>query len=99
MCKNKKEEMYNRRDKECQQVFKEHTYNTHMAKIFESSDDLNKLTKKFLNYLDGVIKKCFKKHRTTTKQKNMLENLYEKRRQIKNKEDPRKDILMKDIEK
>ena len=29
----------------------------------------------------------------------MLENLYEKRRQIKNKEDPRKDILMKDIEK
>ena len=29
----------------------------------------------------------------------MLENLYEKRRQIKNKEDSRTDILMKDIEK
>ena len=91
--------MYNLQNEKCQQVFKEHTNNTHMAKIFESSDELNKLTKKFLNYLDGAIKKCFKKHRTTTKRKNMLENLYKKRRQIKNKDDPRKDILIKDIEK
>ena len=91
--------MYNLQNEKCQQVFKEHTNNTHMEKIFESSDELNKLTKKFLNYLDGAIKKCFKKHRTTTKRKNMLENLYKKRRQIKNKDDSRKDILIKDIEK
>ena len=90
--------MYNLRNLNCQKLFKKHTDNTNMAKIFESSENLDKCTKKFLNYLDGSIKKCFTKHRTTIKGNNKLENLFEKRRVIKDKDETGKEELLKSVE-
>ena len=58
--------MYNLINKECKKMFKDHTDNTWMANI------LDKLTIKFLNYIDGAIIKCFRKQRSTNKGNNKL---------------------------
>ena len=58
-------EMYNIKNKQCQEKFKEYTNNTDMAKIFESPKDLIILTKKFLKRINGCISKCLTKNRNT----------------------------------
>ena len=51
----KKEEMYNLKNEACQKKFKDHTNKTHMAKIFDSEEHIDILTKKFLNSINGAI--------------------------------------------
>lgn len=76
-CKDKVE-MYNLKNKQCQDKFKEHTNKTCMSEIFDSKKDLNILTKKFLKRLDGCISDCFQKNRTTKKGNSKIIKLYEK---------------------
>ena len=81
-------EMYNIKNKQCQEKFKEYTNNTD---IFDSSKDLNILTKKFLKRLNGCISKCFTKNRNTKNGNSKLFKLYEKLHKFK------KDKLDKEI--
>ena len=60
-----KVKIYNLKNKLCQEKFKDHTNKTEMAKIFESSKDINILTKKFVKHLNGCIKECFTKKTET----------------------------------
>ena len=69
-------EMYNLKNKKCQNKFKELTNKSNMSKIFDSKKDINTLTKKFLKYLNGCISTCFTKNRTTKKGNSKISKLY-----------------------
>ena len=56
-----KTEMYNLKNVQCQEKFKELTNKTNMKEIFDSDKDINILTKKFLKRLNGCISECFTK--------------------------------------
>ena len=70
--------MYNLKNKQCQDKFKEHTNKTCMSEIFDSKKDLNILTKKILKRVDGCISDCLQKNRTTKKGNSKIIKLYEK---------------------
>ena len=91
--------MYNLKNPKGQKKFKEHTEHTEKSKIFESTDHLDKLTKKFLNYLDGAIVKCFSKKRSTIKGNNKIVQLHDKRREIKESKIGDSDTELNVIEK
>ena len=56
------EEMVNFKDKNCQKKFKDETTNTNkLSAAFNTGDDLNKQTKKFLKCLKRCVHKCFRK--------------------------------------
>ena len=74
-----KEELYNLKNKRCQELFKEYTNTTNMTKIFDSDKNINILAKKFLNNLNGAIIQCFKKVRNTKSKDAKLVDLYTKK--------------------
>ena len=63
----KRQELYNLKNKECQDLFKEATKsennNRFLSSVFDEKGDINNLTKKFLKRLDKTIKQCFRKIR------------------------------------
>ena len=71
-----KEELYNLKDKSCQEKFKEYTNTTKIAKVFDSDKNIDLLAKKFINILDGAIIKCFNKVRNTKGRDAQLVKLY-----------------------
>jgi hypothetical protein len=97
--KKEKEEMYNLKNKECQKKFKEHTTNTQMSRIFRSPQHLDILTKKFMNALDGAIIMCFRKYRNTRQKIGRVEELYQKRSELKECNDKKNDAEIAEIEK
>ena len=78
-----KEELYNLKNKSCQEKFQKYTNTTSMKKIFDSDKDINILAKKFLKSLNGAIIKCFKKIRNTKRRDVKLVELYAKRNLLK----------------
>ena len=92
-------EMYNLKNKVCQQKFKELTSKTNMASIFESNKHLDVLTKKFLKRLNGAIVQCFKKIRSTKKNNNKLEVMYKKLNELKSQVDDENKALIEEVEK
>jgi exonuclease III len=63
-----KYEIYNLKSKEGQEKFKEYTSNTKMlSSVFNSSDDINTITNRFIKKLNGCISKSFRKVRVTKK--------------------------------
>ena len=78
----KKEEMYNLKNTICQKLFKEHTTNPHMAKIFDSDKHVDILAKKLLNAINGAIVKCFRKIRSTKSRSARLVELYSERTKL-----------------
>ena len=66
----------------------EYTSETKMlSSIFDSDDDLNTLTKRFIKKLNGCIKMNFRKIRTNNAKKSEDEKLHDKMRQLKGKND------------
>ena len=80
-------EMYNLKNLEGQQKFKECTSNTNMlSSIFESKDDIDILTKRFQKKLDGCLARSFKKIRMTQKE-DAEDDLHDQMRHLKTKSD------------
>ena len=81
-------EVFNFKSKEAQETFFNKTNTTRdLIKVFESNKSLNIQTKKFVKRLNGFIQQCFKKSKITTKGDKKLEELYNKRRILRNKTD------------
>ena len=88
--KQKRIELYNLKNKECQKKFTEVTNSRscHLSQIFDDEkEDLNTSTKKFIKRLDEIIKICFKKIRIKEKTDKHLDELFKKRNMLKNKVD------------
>ena len=61
-------ELYNLKNVECQEKFKAYTSNTNMlSSIFDSKEDIDILTERFLKKLNGCISRSFKKIRISKK--------------------------------
>ena len=61
-------EVFNLKNQECQQRFKKYSTNTKMlSSVFDSNDDIEILTNRFLKKLKGCIAMNFKKVRITSK--------------------------------
>ena len=90
-------EMFNLKNKDCQQRFKELTnHGTFLSEVFDTSNDLNKSTDLFIKRLNKVIRKSFKKIRISDKPDKELEALYQQRNILKKKKDDKsKDDLLK----
>ena len=85
---NKKVELYNLKNPECQDIFRKYTSNTKMlSSVFNSDDNLNILTNRFIKKLDGCIKHCFKKVRVSNNKPSDASKLYDKMRELKGKQD------------
>ena len=83
-----KHEIYNLKNIECQQKFKAYTTNTKMlSSVFDSSDDINLLTQRFLKKLDGCIAMCFKKIRVSAVKESDQDRLHKRMIILKNKSD------------
>ena len=81
-----KSEMYNLNNKECQQKFKSFTSDTKMlSSVFESDENIDVLTKRFLKKLNGCIAKSFKRIRLAKKKEDT--ELYDKMRSLKERSD------------
>ena len=90
-------EMYNLKNLECQQKFKECTSNTKMlSSIFESKDDIDILTKRFQKKLDGCLAKSFKKIRMTQKD-DTEDDLHDQMRKLKTKSDDESKAKLQEV--
>ena len=86
--KNNKLELYNIKNTDCQEKFKAYTSNTNMlSSVFDSEEDLNILTKRFIKKIDGCIKHSFRKVRVSNNKPSDEEKLYDNMRKLKGKED------------
>ena len=81
-------EIFNFKNKEGQDKFKMMTSTTtEFTDIFNNEDDINLCTRKFLRCLNRYIRKCFNKIRITNRHNKVIEELFEKRKSLKNKKD------------
>ena len=81
-------EVFNLKNKECQQVFKHETSkNTKLSAVFNSDENINTQTEKFIKLLNKCIHKCFRKVKVTNSKETEYEKLYYKWVQTKEKED------------
>ena len=80
--RQKRQELYNLKNKECQDLFKEATKsannNRYLSSVFDEEDDLNILTKKFLKRLEATIRKCFRKIKIKEKEDKPRDELFAK---------------------
>ena len=99
-------ELFNLRNKVCQQKFKEFTSRTNtLSKCFESDEEVNIQFQRWQNRFNKALHACFRKVRTTNKEKKMSKIdllMTEKKNIIKKKilsvEDKKKiDIIEKEI--
>ena len=88
MIKERRIEMFNLKNQDCQKMFKEATTaennSNYLSKVFDENDDLNKLTEKFMKRLNKTIGNCFKKVRITNKLDKDKEELFAKWKVLKN---------------
>ena len=71
-----------------QKIFRELT-NTGdaLSSIFDNKSDLNEATNAFFIKLEEYIKRCFKKIRISDKPNKELDDLFSKRKELRNKSD------------
>ena len=94
--------MYNLKNEDCQEKFTKVTNETecHLSDIFDdNNEDLNKSTKKFMKRLDDIIKICFKKIRIKEKTNKEVEELFKRRKILKNKNDAESQNELKKVNK
>ena len=73
---------------EAQTKFKDYTKNKKMlSTVFESDEDMNILTERFMKKLDGCISFNFKKIRINKKKVDKVVNLHSKLQELKEKDD------------
>ena len=69
--KKKRNELFNLKNKVCQEMFEEETNgeknNYYLSSVLEEEGDVNKLTEKFMKRLTKTIRKCFRKVRIKNK--------------------------------
>ena len=79
-------EVFNFKDKEAQKTFFNKTNETSdLVKIFDTNKPLNVQTKRVVKRLNGFIQQSLKKIQITTKGDTKIEELYNKRRILRNK--------------
>ena len=96
-----RKEIFNYKDKEGLERFKAYTPNTNMlSSVFNSNEDLNTLTDRFIKKLKGCIALSFKKIRINNNKKvDKTEKLHEKMTELKTKSDKEsKDELGKEVD-
>ena len=77
-------EVFNLNNKEAQKIFKiETSKSTKLSNIFESDEDIEKQTKKFLKMLKRCIHKCFKKIKIKATKSREYDRLYNERKRLK----------------
>ena len=95
---NHKVELYNIKNLECQQIFKKYTSNTKMlSSVFDSDDNLNVLTNRFIKKLDGCIKHSFKKVRVSNNKPSGANKLYDRMRELKGQHDEESKNELEDV--
>ena len=86
--RKEKVEVFNMKNKFCQQVFKEHTSKTSkLSEIFDSEENMNTQTKKFIKLLNKCIYKCFRKVKVSNSKQTEYEKLYDRWVKTKEKDD------------
>ena len=92
-------EMFNLKNIDCQKKFKEMTSEKDLfCAMLKTSEDINLITNKFINKLDKCISKCFKKIRISEKPNKEIEELFERRKVLKNKVDEESKLELKEVE-
>ena len=92
-------EVFTLKNKEDQKNFKEVTNNeTYLSEVFDTNDDLNCATDEFINRLNKIIKRTFRKIRITEKPNKEIEELFEKRRLLSNKIDAKSQVELEVVE-
>ena len=101
--KEKRIEMFNLKNSDCQKKFKEATsseYNgNYLSEVFDENDDLNILAEKFMKRLNKTINKCFRKVRITNKMDKEKEEIFARWRVLKSKTDNKSKIELEKTEK
>ena len=70
MKRTQREEMFNFRNKNCQDAFKAETKNNlDLLKVFENDNPLEIQSKKWIKVFDSILYKCFRKVRVVNKKK------------------------------
>ena len=95
----KKDEVFNFRNKDNLIKFMEATSNCpSLSNVFDTKDDLNIQTEKFLKTLDKCIKKSFTKVRLGSKKPTEYETLYSRWVEVRHKEDNISKMESKELE-
>ena len=90
-------ELYNLKNNGCQAMFRIYTSNTNMlSSIFDSDEDVNTLTNRFLKKLDGCIAYSFRKTRISQVKDND-DNLYDKVRYLKSRSDEKSKAELNEV--
>ena len=88
-------EIYNLKNKEGQDKFKElTTKDEELSMIFENVEDIDKATEIFINKVNKHIKSSFNKIRITEKPNKEVEELFTRRKELRNKTD---DISIREL--
>jgi hypothetical protein len=100
--KKKRLELFNLKNKTCQEMFTKETSaafnNGALSSIFDQEGDLNDLANTFLKKLNKIIHKCFQKIRVTERKDEVREKLFKKWSDLKNKDDETSKSELKDVE-
>ena len=92
-------EMYNLKNKEHQKTFRELTNKGDaLSSVFDNKSDLNEATNAFFIKLEEYIKRCFKKIRISDKPNKELDDLFSKRKELRNKSDDYSKIELAQVE-
>ena len=99
--KHEKNEIYNMKNKQGQIKFKEETSNnTYLSSVFDDeNEEIEISANRFINRLNNIIKKCFKKIRITNKPDKKTEDLYERWRVLQQKDDDKSKADLEAVEK
>ena len=77
-------EVFNFNDKDVQKRFHEMSSNiTKLSGIFDSNEDINIQTKKFIKKLDGILHQSFKKIKINGTQNKEIDDLFKQQKQFK----------------
>ena len=93
-------EIFNFKDEVGQKKFRQLTEDTHtLSSIFDTNDDVEKQTKKFLKKLNGILHQCFKKIRIKTSDVTEIDKLFNERTRLRHKSDKESKDKISEIEK
>ena len=92
-------ELFILKNSECHIKFKEVTSSSDfLSSVFNSSSDLNSLTNKFLKRLKGCLHESFKKIKVSDRTNKELEELFDRRRILRSKDDVISKQELKEVE-
>ena len=91
--------MFNLKNKECQRKFTDLTSKTNLlTSVFNTNDNINTCTKNFLKNLNKCIRVCFNKIRITEYTREEIDDLFRKRKVLRNKNDEKSKTELEIVE-